>query len=251
MERCTHMMQRLAITTALLVLAGCASQRPAPRGPGDITQPPQGKGCPEPKIAPPPGEGSGEPPKPDDGEDDGTDPIEPEDCLPDPDPEPDYVDPVFDVRAGVEQTRESPMLVACVETLFVGPLSFEACGDGRGLFLDKIDSEPALTAYRARLRVARAPRGRAWLAAIVQAGMTELRAGPSEAILGSGSASPRQLARGPAAGVAVQIVWPLGAGLDLVGDIHLDAAWIPRAGELALPQPALQPTLGATLGLGF
>jgi hypothetical protein len=138
-----------------------------------------------------------------------------------------------------------------VETLFVGPFSAQVCGSGRGLLMNKHDPAPELTHYRARLRWARASWGRLWLAPIVQAGMSELRAGTMDAGYLPGRGSSRELALGPSVGASLQLLWPLGWGLELVGDIHLEAAWIPGADELVLPQDELQPTLGATLGIGF
>jgi hypothetical protein len=173
----------------------------------------------------------------------GTDPDEGK--LPSPPPQ------VLDIQAGASLSRDRLTLVACVETLFVGPLSAQVCGSGRGLFLDKHDPAPELTQYRVRLRWARASWGRLWLAPIVQAGMSELRAGTMDAEYLPGRGSSRQLALGPAIGTALQLLWPLGKGLELVGDIHLEAAYIPRAGDLELPQAELQPTLGAALGIGF
>jgi hypothetical protein len=154
-------------------------------------------------------------------------------------------------RAGVSLSRAALTPTACIEALFVGRFSAQVCGSGRGLLLEKRDATPELTHYRARLRLARASRGRLWLMPIVQAGMSELRAGTMDAGYLPGRGSSRQLALGPGVGVALQLLWPLGKGLELVGDIHLEAAWIARAGELGLPREELQPALGATLGIGF
>lgn len=160
-------------------------------------------------------------------------------------------DQSLDVQVGGSLSQEALTLTACIETLFVGPFSAQVCGSGRGLLLDKPDRTPELTHYRARLRLARASRGRLWLMPIVQAGVTELRAGTIDAGHLPGRGSPRQLALGPGVGAALQLLWPLGKGLELVGDIHLEAAWIPRADALVVPQDKLQPSLGATLGIGF
>ena len=158
---------------------------------------------------------------------------------------------VFGFSAGASQSREALTFTVAVETLFVGPFSAQISGSGRGLFLDKRDPVPELTHYRARLRLAYAPLGRLWLVPIVQVGMTELRAGTQGAGYLPGRGSSSQRALGPGAGVALQILWPLGRGFELVGDIHLEAAWIPGAGDLLLPQAELQPALGATIGIGF
>jgi hypothetical protein len=157
----------------------------------------------------------------------------------------------IDARVGGSLSQEALTLAACIEALFVGPFSAQVCGSGRGLLLDKPDRTPELTHYRVRLRLARASRGRLWLMPIVQAGVTELRAGTIDAGHLPGRGSSRELALGPGAGAALQLLWPLGKGLELVGDIHLEAAWIPRADALVLPQEKLQPSLGATLGIGF
>jgi hypothetical protein len=169
-------------------------------------------------------------------------------------PEPEKAPPApltLTLGAGVSLSRDALTLTVCIEALFVGPFSAQACGSGRGLLLDKRDATPELTHYRARLRLAQASLGRLWLVPIVQAGMSELRAGAMEAGYLPGRGSSRQLALGPAAGAALQVLFPLGKGLELVGDIHLEAAWIPRADELPGPQEKLQPVLGATLGIGF
>lgn len=215
---------RLAIMTALLM---------------GLLVPRAHANCPEQKIH----DGST---KPDPDEGDGT-----QGCASDPDPEPDMVGLSFDIRAGVEQTQATVLVIACVEARVTGPLSVQLCGNGRGLFLDKTDDDPVLTGYRARLRLTQVPWGRLWVAPILHAGMSELRVGQSGPGYLPGRGSSRQLALGPAAGVALQLVWPLGDTLKLVGDVHLDAAWIPRADELALPQDELQPSLGATVGVGF
>lgn len=172
-------------------------------------------------------------------------------CASGPKPEADIVELNLTVRVGGSLSLEALTPAVCIEALFVGPLSAQACGSGRGLLLDKRDTTPELTHYRVRLRLARASRGRLWLTPIVQAGMSELRAGAIDAGYLPGRGSSRELALGPGLGVALQLLWPLGKGLALVGDIHLEAAWIPRADELVLPQEALQPSLGATLGIGF
>lgn len=233
------MMKTLAITTmyfGLLGMLGCgAGQAHASSTPGNVTLAPQGAPCPEIQKASAP----------------MTDPT-PDTCGSGSDGEKDEVpEQVFDLRAGASQSREALTFTVCVETLFVGPFSAQVCGSGRGLFLDKRDPVPELTHYRARLRLARASLGRLWLVPIVQAGMSELRAGTLGAEYLPGRGSSRQLALGPAAGGALQLLWPLGNGLELVGDIHLEAAWIPRADELVLRQDELQPALGATVGLGF
>jgi hypothetical protein len=172
-------------------------------------------------------------------------------CQSGPKPEPDFVEQSITAGVGGSLSSENLTLTACIEALFVGRFSAQVCGSGRGLLLDKRDTAPELTHYRVRLRLARASRGRLWLMPIVQAGMSELRVGAIDAGYLPGRGSARQLAAGPGLGVALQLLWPLGKGLELVGDIHLEAAWIPRADELVLPQETLQPSLGATIGIGF
>jgi hypothetical protein len=237
----------IAMITAGLLLFGMAgssagqtqSTDPEPTAAGGDPCPDCGSGRPEPKSTEPEPAMAGEDPCPDCGSG------RPEPKSTEPPPQ------VLDIQAGASLSPDKLTLIACVESVFVGPLSAQVCGSGRGLFLDKHDPAPELTQYRARLRWARASWGRLWLTPIVQAGMSELRAGTMDAGYLPGRGSSRQLALGPAVGAALQLVWPLGKGLELVGDIHLEAAYIPRAGDLELPQAELQPTLGATLGIGF
>lgn len=260
----TKLLTIMSVGFALLGITGCGARQTSTQStPDQITTKPEGKGCPELQLADADtsstdessGDGTSgtEPPPPEEEESGGGGSgIELLACGTGPGGGADEVpDQIVDVRAGASQSRDALTLTACVETLFVGPFSAQVCGSGRGLLWDKNDREPELTHYRVRLRWARASLGRLWLLPTVQAGMSELRAGTVDAGYLPGRGSSRQLALGPAAGAALQLLWPLGGGFELVGDVHLEAAWIPRADELVLPQEELQPALGATLGIGF
>lgn len=154
------------------------------------------------------------------------------------------------LRAGGSTGNANGRPEVCAEVSPWGPLSVEACGSGNNLWHD--DPEPAMSHYRADLRLGSWRVPSAWIQPRVGAGFAELQVGPDRTGFAFADAGPTRLeTSGPEACASVQLLVPIGHGFELVGNATVGAAWLAHAGELLVPQRRLQPFAGIGAGVGF
>jgi hypothetical protein len=138
----------------------------------------------------------------------------------------------------------------CLELSPIDWLGVEGCGTGSG-FLHH-DPEPALTHFRANLKLTHWKTGRFWLQPRVSAGFAELQVGEdSTGFHFTGTGPTGAETAGPELGASLRALMPVASGVELVGELGVSAAWLKHAPQLVRPQPSWQPGASLTLGIGF
>jgi hypothetical protein len=154
------------------------------------------------------------------------------------------------LRVGGSTGNGNGMPEVCAELSPLAFVSVEACGTGAGLW--HRNPAPETAHFRANVRIASLPVGRAWLEPRVGAGLAELAVGPDDAGFRFTSSGPRRVeTAGPEAAGSLRLLYPVAHGIEAVGNLSFGAAWLPHAPDLAIPQAKFQPFFGASLGAGF
>ncbi len=155
------------------------------------------------------------------------------------------------LRAGVTaaETSSGRRPNICLEVAPLAQLSVETCGTGNG-FLHE-DPEPEMAHFRAHWRLSEYEWNDAWLYPRIGGGFAELQVGADKPGFHFTSAPDGIETAGPEVLASVQLVYGLGAGFEMIGEMHLGAAYMAHAPKLALPMAANQPFGGFTLGIGF
>lgn len=152
------------------------------------------------------------------------------------------------LRIGGSTQAARPEL--CLEVTPHALFAVEACGTGSG-FLHH-DPVPQISHFRGKLNV------RGWqtsfgrLVASVNAGFAELQVGEDgEGFHFSGVGPSGVETAGPELGLSIKALMPVGAGLELVGELGMSASYFGYAPLLVRPQSRLQPAISLTFGFGF
>lgn len=153
-------------------------------------------------------------------------------------------------RAGAGSASENGRAYLCAEVAPFSFLAFEGCGTGSG-FLHR-DDAPETAHFRSKLRVGSFEFREGFLQPHVSLGFAELQiAEDSPGFDFAGTGPDGVETAGPEAGIGMRLLYPLGRGLEIVGDAIVSYAWMPHAPDLLVPQDEHQLTASFTLGLGF
>lgn len=155
------------------------------------------------------------------------------------------------LRAGAvaSQTASGKRPNICLEVAPLARLAFESCGTGNGFL--HTDPEPEMAHFRGHWSLADWRWNKAWLRPRVGAGFAELQMGADQPGFHFGNAGGGVETAGPEALASMQMVVGMGAGFEMVSELHAGAAYLTHAPELSSRQPATQPFGGLTLGLGW
>jgi hypothetical protein len=152
------------------------------------------------------------------------------------------------LRIGASTSSRRPTL--CLELSPVDLLGVEACGNGSG-FLHH-EAEPELAHFRAHFKLTSWKTPLGWLQPRLSAGFAELQVGEDGSGFDFTGTGPTGVeTAGPEVGASLRALFPVGLGVELVGELGLSAAYFRYAPELLRPQATLQPNASFTLGVGF
>jgi hypothetical protein len=152
------------------------------------------------------------------------------------------------LRVGVSTWSRHPTL--CLELSPHEMLSFDACGTGSG-FLHH-DSEPELVHFRTWVKLATWKTDLGWLQPRLGAGFAELQVGDdSGGFFFSGVGPARNETAGPELGASLRLLFPAFIGMELVGEVGVNATYFYYAPQLIQPQSSLQPGASFSVGFGF
>ncbi|HYI00149.1 hypothetical protein [Hyalangium sp.] len=152
------------------------------------------------------------------------------------------------LRIGGSLSSRRPTV--CLELSPTDMLGVEGCGTGSG-FLHH-DPEPAITHFRANLKLASWKTGRFWLQPRVSAGFAELQVGEdSSGFHFTGTGPTGVETAGPELGASLRALMPVSSGVELVGELGVSTAWLQHAPQLVRPQSSWQPSASLTFGIGF
>jgi hypothetical protein len=161
------------------------------------------------------------------------------------------------LRAGGSSGSENGRPELCLELApltglsnrVLAAMSVEACGTGSGILHH--DPDPETVSFRVKWQVGSWRRWGAWFQPQLGAGFAEVQIGEDTPGFYFSSAGPDGVeTAGPEAGVHLRVLFPIGR-FELVGELHLSAAYFEHAPELARPLARFQPELGASVGFGF
>lgn len=156
----------------------------------------------------------------------------------------------INLRLGTASTDANGRPTICMEVLAVWQLSIESCGTGTGILHNEAGGE--LAHFRAKWAVGSLVAYQGLLRLQGGIGFAELALDTDELGFEFGSPTgPRIEAAGPEAAVSVQWLRPLGGGWDFIANTTAGMAWIPYAGELAVPQSQAQPFVSFEAGIGW
>jgi hypothetical protein len=154
------------------------------------------------------------------------------------------------VNLRVGAGTSSGKMVLCGEVEPLERLSLEACGTGSELLHQEHPRE--ISHYRMKYRLASWKTEIGWLQPRVGLGFAELQVGEDDVGFDFGGVGPRGTSTsGPEASFGLRALYPLGAGIELVGELNLGAAWFRFAPDLTTPLSAFQPTAAVSFGVGW
>lgn len=153
------------------------------------------------------------------------------------------------LRGGVTTTsRGKPEI--CLEIAPLSFLSLESCGTGSGILHH--DPETELAHFRTKIGPSPIQRGKVWVQPQVALGFAELQVGNDEEGFDFSGPGPTGVeTAGPEVGASLKVLVPMTRGVELVGDVQANAAWMEHAPELNEPQNKLQSSFIVTMGVGF
>ncbi len=156
----------------------------------------------------------------------------------------------LNLRIGAASTGANGRPTFCGEIAPIARLSIEACGNGsRALHSDPI---PELAHYRILWALDEWAVESVWLRPRLGAGFAELQVGEdAPGFFFGGTDAGQGETAGPEGVFSLQLVQPMGAGFDLIGDLNAGIAWLSHAGALQQPKSEVQPFAGLSLGVGF
>lgn len=154
-------------------------------------------------------------------------------------------------RAGAGSATENGHAYLCLEVSPFSFLAIEGCGTGSG-FLHE-DDAPETAHFRSKVRLGSFEfREGSFLQPHIGLGFAELQIAEDSSGFDFGGTGPDGVeTAGPEAGLGVRLLYPIGSGLEIVGDAAVSYAWMPHAPELVDPYSEHQFTASFTLGLGF
>jgi len=153
-------------------------------------------------------------------------------------------------RVGVASSNENGRPDLCVEGAPLAYLSIEACGTGAQVWHD--DPAPEMAHFRVKGRFLNLELPRLFLQGFAGAGFAELSVGSDQpGFRFNGAADGLVSTAGPELTLGARALMPLGAGLDLISDLSIAAAYLRHADELITPRARLQPTIALSIGVGF
>lgn len=153
-------------------------------------------------------------------------------------------------RVGAASSNQSGRPEVCVEGAPLSVLSVEACGTGAQVWHD--DPEPEMAHFRLKGRVLSLAFPHFWLQGFVGAGFAELQVARDEPGFSFGDASDSlSSTAGAELSLSARALVPIRYGLELLADVGLAGAYMPYADQLVRPQSRFQPTLSASIGIGF
>jgi hypothetical protein len=155
-----------------------------------------------------------------------------------------------ELRMGPTSASRNARYDVCLAAQPLRRLGVEACGTGAG-FLHH-DPEPEMSHFRAELGVWSFEALRGYFDVLAAAGVAELQVAagtPGFTFEGTNAAATETA--GAEVGLALRFRFALTERFELVGKSSAALAYLPHAAELQRPMSRLQPTLSATLGIGF
>jgi hypothetical protein len=154
-------------------------------------------------------------------------------------------------RVGGASSDSTGRPTFCLDVRIVAGLGIESCGTGQALIHNEPGREMAHFRGTWTLLTRHTGRGTGKLRA--GAGFAELQVGVDHVgfDFGSPDAADRGSVSGPEAVVQGQWLVPLGRGVEAIASLTAGAAAFAGAGELVIPQRAVQPFLALELGLGW
>ncbi len=157
----------------------------------------------------------------------------------------------LNLRFGGASSDSTGRPTICLDVRIVAGLGVESCGTGQAIIHNEAGREMAHFRATWTLLQRHTDRGTGKLRA--GAGFAELQVGVDHP--GFHFGSPDQIDRGSVAGpeAVVQGQWlvPLGRGVEAIASLTAGAAAFSGAGELVVPQRAVQPFVALELGLGW
>lgn len=156
------------------------------------------------------------------------------------------------VNFRVGATSAAGRMQMCLEGSPHELLGLEACGTGATWLQNDSAPEPQLMHLRANVRVLSMALFGGYLQARVGAGVTELQVGDDAGGLDFTGTGPFGTeTAGPEVGGSLRMLAPIWGGLELIGQIDATLSYLKYAPKLVSPQPAVFPSLTATVGFGF
>lgn len=158
--------------------------------------------------------------------------------------------PTVSFRVGAAPGAVGALPYMCLEVAVGGGLSLEGCGTGAGFLGPAAGLDVAH--FRGKIEIGGVHTALGWLVPVLHAGFAELEIGEDEPGFDFGGAGALGTeTAGPEAGAALKLVRPLDGGAELIIELNVNLMWFPGAGELLVPQPALQPEATLTVGVGW
>jgi hypothetical protein len=153
------------------------------------------------------------------------------------------------LRAGASSANENGRPEICLEVAPLARLSIEACGTGSGFLHD--DPDPEMATFMAKWRLFSWNRWGLWFEPQIGLGFAELQLDADAPGFQFGGVGPDGVSTaGPAAGAYLRVLYPLGQ-VELVGTLHLTAAYLEHAPDLVRPRSRFLPGVMVTVGVGF
>jgi hypothetical protein len=157
----------------------------------------------------------------------------------------------LNLRVGGASSDSTGRPTICLDVRIIAGFAVESCGTGQAIIHNEAGREMAHFRGTWTLLTKHTGRGTGKLRA--GAGFAELQVGVDHP--GFSFGSPDRIDRGSVAGpeAVVQGQWlvPLGRGVEAIASLTAGAAAFAKAGELIVPQRAVQPFVALELGLGF
>ncbi len=156
----------------------------------------------------------------------------------------------LNLRIGGASTDGNGRPVICGEVHALARLSFEGCGTGADFLHHASGAEMAH--FRALWQLHRWSTGRSTIAARAGAGFAELQLGPDDAGFQFGGPGVAQNAvAGPEGSASVQLLVPMGRGIETIASATAGLAWFAGADRLVAPRDHLQPFASVEIGIGW
>lgn len=155
------------------------------------------------------------------------------------------------LRAGAQLTDMAGITDYCLEVMPFKFLSLESCGSGSG-YTHEGEGQTDVAHFRTKLGPKPVQRGKVWVQPQVNLGFAELQVDKDESGFYFNDTGPNGVeTAGPEVGASLKVLVPLKAGIELVGDVSANAAWMEHAPDLVEPQDKFQPSATVTVGVGF
>lgn len=155
----------------------------------------------------------------------------------------------INLRAGLASSDTVGRPAICLEVVAIWQVSVEGCGTGSGILHDDVGRQ--IAHFRANIPITTTTRWGGRFALRGGLGFAELEIGDDKPGFDFGEADTPASVAGPDAGLSVQWLRPVGAGIELVANASGGVAWFAGAEDLVVPQRELQPYVAFELGVGW